>query len=140
MKTINTYIIEKLKVDKNVRNVESEDIKKVLSEMATVMDIDPNDKHNEKFNIVKEWVYKYNVDDIDVYCDKKYYEYYLKDIVDLDRYFISILKTIDESLDYAHKYLKGEEKYNNGIIHIYAEPDYLSIQRKHGNIYFIVFK
>lgn len=87
MKQLNTYIIEKLRINKDSNKKMSEsDLNTVCSLITMICDIKLNDSSNIGIcNAIEDWIIENNIDSIDkVNCYAEYKN--LKSVMDGDRY------------------------------------------------------
>ena len=127
MRRIDSYIIEKLHLNKDI-SIKSD----VYEKICKILQVEAN--HNLGQD-VKKWLTDNNIKDVDVYCDKQYAEKYFEENPSLKE-LVEILSD-EDSNDYAKKYKGGNSLFDNGHVFMYTGEDYLSVYRRFGNLYFI---
>ena len=141
MKQLNTYIIEKLHINKDSNKKMSEsDINTVCSLITMICDIKLNDTSNIGIcNAIEDWIIENNIDSIDkVNCYVEYKN--LKEVMDGDRYnrleekdLLKFVKNrpgkVKQFANYIEKgngnnYLKAKNtrySYYLGEVHVYIK-------------------
>ena len=126
MRKIDTYIIEKLKIDKDTKIDKhlSEENTEVLMQISAIL----NSVHGYPlYEAVKEWIRVNNIKKVTVYLSKNYLDLlerrrlqdkYKKDIFVLD-------KDLVELYDNIKKENKLKEILNNDFIRVYESDKYL---------------